>query len=76
MVQLLQGDEVLVSIPVNIQNILYSNWKGVYRIQEQIDVSMYIVAEGRQMRKHIIYDEPEDSAAEDSESGPFNSVLK
>ena len=50
---------------------------------------MYIVADEREMRKHIIYDEPEDSAAEDaclaeteldktldSESGPFNSVLK
>ena len=45
---------------------------------------MYIVAEERQMRKHIIYDETKDSAAEDAclaeteadktldrESGPF-----
>ena len=45
---------------------------------------MFIVAEGRQMRKHIIYDELEDSDAEDAclaetevdktldrESGPF-----
>ena len=81
MIRLLPGDKVLVYFPVNKQSKLFGNWKGVYRIQEQIDVNTFIVAEEGQMRKKYIvdrrrirtlgekidiFDEAEEAAAKDA----------
>ena len=53
--ELKPGQKVLVYFPVNTCTKLFSNWKGVYEIKEQLDVNSYIVSElGQSRRKYIV----------------------
>ena len=50
------GDRCLIYFPQTQQSKLYSNWKGVYVIQERIDRNSFIVAESEQLRKKYLVD--------------------
>ena len=53
--ELIEGARILVYFPVTNESKLFSNWKGVYIIKEQLDKNTFIVyEEGRSRKKYIV----------------------
>lgn len=50
------GDTVLVHFPDGNDSKLIPNWKGVYKVKEQIDKNTFIVSlEGNERKKYIVH---------------------